>query len=149
MSDNLNLIIIDDDPDICELLLSIIKRFYVWGDVISFSNTKDALTFCKKMEAGVAIFVIDVFIKNETAFEFLDKIAAKFPMCYEDTVIITGNASDDVVNMCIASDINYLIEKPIKPYTLQLTIRAIVGKYIKFAKRLLSNPVLAESIAGL
>jgi len=126
-----------------------IKRFYLWGDVLSFSDVDEAFFYCKNMKAGVAIFVIDVFIGKETAFGFLDMISEKFPMCYEDTIIITGNASDDVVNMCIASDINYLIEKPIKPYALQLTIRAIVGKYIKFAKKLLANPALAESIAAL
>jgi len=77
---------------------------------------------------------------DETGFGFLDAIADKFTMAYEDTIIITGNASTDVVNMCIASNITYLIEKPIRAYTLQLSIRAIVAKYIRFAKRLLADP---------
>ena len=94
----------------------------------------------------MAIFVLDVFMGDRTGFNFLDTVSEKFPMAYEDTVIITGNASDDVVNICIASDITYLLEKPIRAFALQLAIRAIVAKYIKFAKKLLQDPALAESI---
>jgi hypothetical protein len=67
----------------------------------------------------------------------------------EDTVIITGNASDDIVNMCIASNINYLIEKPMKAYTLKLAVRAIVGKYLRFAKRLLSDSDYVKLVAKI
>jgi hypothetical protein len=49
--------------------------------------------------------------------------------------------------MCVASDITYLLEKPIKPYALQFAVRAIVAKYIRFAKRLLVDPLFAESVA--
>ena len=96
---------------------------------------------------GVAIFVLDVYLKDKTGFSFLDTIEDKFPMAHEDTILITGKASDEVVNACLASDISYLLEKPVKPYALQLAIRAIVAKYIKFAKRLLLDTSLAESVS--
>jgi hypothetical protein len=51
--------------------------------------------------------------------------------------------------MCVASDVNHLLEKPVKPYALQLAVRAITSKYLDFAKRLLRDPSLAESIARL
>ena len=149
MSDNLDVIIVDDDQDVCDIISDNIERFYTWGDVLAFTSADEAISYCRNMKAGVAVFVLDVFMDNETGFGFLDKIADKFPMAYEDTIIITGNASDDVVNMCIASDINFLIEKPIRPYTLQLAVRAILAKYIRFAKKLLKDPALAESIADL
>lgn len=38
MPEGLDVIIIDDDPDVCEVLTEIVKRFYTWGDVISFSD---------------------------------------------------------------------------------------------------------------
>jgi response regulator of citrate/malate metabolism len=148
MSDKLDVIIVDDDPAVCGVVREIVERFYTWGDVIAFTDSDKAISYCTNMKAGVAIFVLDVFMGQETGFGFLDEIIDKFPMAYEDTIIMTGNASDDVVNMCVASDITYLIEKPIKAYTLQLAIRAIVAKYLRFAKRLLQDPTLAESIAG-
>ena len=48
--------------------------------------------------------------------------------------------------MCVAANITYLLEKPVKAYALQLAVRAIVNKYINFAKRLLEDPDLAGDI---
>ena len=147
MSDGLDVIIVDDDPAVCKLILKIIKKFYTWGEVLAFSDIAEATSYCLSQETGVAIFVLDVFMGDKTGFGFLDTIVGKFPMAHEDTVIITGNASDDVVDMCVASDITYLLEKPIRAYALQLAIRAIVSKYINLAKRLSQDPAFAESVA--
>jgi DNA-binding NtrC family response regulator len=149
MSDGLDVIIVDDEQSVCEVTTEIIKKFYTWGDVVSFTDYHEALTYCRKKKAGVAIFVLDVFMGRETGFGFLDAIADKFPMAYEDTIIMTGKASDDVVNMCIASNITYLVEKPMRPYTLQMAVRAIVAKYIRFAKKLMEDPGLAETVARI
>lgn len=149
MSEGLDVIVVDDDPGVCRVITETIERFYTWGEVIAFTDTDQAISYCQNRETGVAIFVLDVFMGEKTAFIFLDAIADKFPMAAEDTIIITGNASDDVVNMCVASDITCLLEKPIRSYALQLAVRAIVAKYIKFAKKLLKDPVLAQSVASI
>lgn len=146
MADGLDVIIVDDDPSVCKVISEIIKEFYAWGDVAAFTDINEALSYCESKETGVAIFVLDVFMGDRTGFSFLDTVAEKFPMAYEDSIIITGNASDDVVNMCVASDITYLLEKPVRAYALQLAVRAIVAKYIRFAKKLLEDPVFAESV---
>jgi DNA-binding NtrC family response regulator len=146
MSDGLNVIIVDDSKEVCQLVFETIKRFYTWGEVISFTDVEEAIVYCKSQRTGVSIFVVDVFLNEYTGFQFLDAIASKYPMVYEDAIMMSGNASDDVVNMCVASNITYLLEKPVKAYALQLAVRAIVNKYINFAKRLLDNPDLAEDI---
>jgi CheY-like chemotaxis protein len=147
MAEGLNVIIVDDDPVTCELLSEKIERFYTWGKVITFTDPIEAVYYCQSQETGVAIFVLDVFLEHTTGFNFLDAIVNKFPMAHQDTIIITGNASDDVVNMCVASDITYLLEKPIRPHALQFAIRAIVTKYMRFAKKLLMDPLFAENVA--
>ena len=147
MSDGLDVIIVDDDPAVCQVITEIIKRFYTWGEVYAFTDGDEAISHCQRRDTGVAIFILDVFMGDKTGFIFLDAIVDKFPMAYEDTIIITGNANDDVVNMCVASDITYLLEKPIRAYALQLAVRAIVSKYIKFAKKLLHDPNLAANVA--
>jgi response regulator of citrate/malate metabolism len=149
MSDGLNVIIIDDEPTVCEIIFKIIKGFYTWGEVLAFTDIEEARSYCNSQEIGVAIFILDVFLGDGTGFMFLDSVSDKFPMANEDTIIITGNASEDVVNMCVASEITHLLEKPIRPYALQLSIMSIVTKYIKFAKRILNDPVLAENVANL
>lgn len=147
MSDELDVIIVDDDPNVCEVLTEIIKSFYTWGDVISFTDVDKAISYCLSREVGVGIFVIDVFLGGKSGFCFLDSIKAKFPAAHEDSIIITGSASDDVVNMCISSDVNHLLEKPIKRYALQLSVRSIVMKYLTFARRLLRDPSFAANVS--
>jgi response regulator of citrate/malate metabolism len=149
MSDSLDVIIVDDEPTVCSVIAEIIRTFYTWGDVVPFTDADAAIAYCRQKNTGIAIFILDVFMGNETGFGFLDAISDKFPLAYEDTIIITGNASADIVDMCIASDITYLIEKPIRTFTLQLAIQALVGKYIRFAKRLIEDPILAQTIADL
>lgn len=147
MSDGLDVIILDDDPAVCEILEGILRRFYTWGSVLPFTRMDEAVQYCETQQAGVAVFVLDVYIGEMNCFGFLDAVADRFPMAYEDSVLITGNASDDVVNMCVASDITHLLEKPVRAFALQLAVRSIVNKYVRFAKRLLQDPVLAESVA--
>jgi DNA-binding NtrC family response regulator len=149
MSDNLDVIVLDDDPQMCSLLTEMLKRFYAWGDIHSFIDVREALSFCRHKKMGVAIFILDVYLGKESAFDFLDQIGDKFAWAAEDAVIIAGNASDDIVNMCIASNVTYLLEKPIKSYTLQFAVRAIVGKYIRFARRLLHDPDYAKRVAEI
>ena len=149
MPDGLDVIIVDDDPTVCELVSTIVKRFYTWGDVISFSDSNEAIKFCLERDIGVAIFIVDVFLGGVSGFFFLDSIEEKFPTAHSDAIIITGNASDDIVNMCIASDVNHLLEKPLKPYALQLAVRAIAEKYLKFAKKLIQDPDFAKNVSDI
>lgn len=149
MPDGLDVIIVDDDPTVCELVSTIVKRFYTWGDVITFSDSNKAIEFCLERDIGVAIFIVDVFLGGVSGFFFLDSIEEKFPTAHSDAIIITGNASDDIVNMCIASDVNHLLEKPLKPYALQLAVRAIAEKYLKFAKKLFQDPDFAKNVSDI
>jgi response regulator of citrate/malate metabolism len=143
MSEGLDVIILDDDSSVCGLIFQIINRFYVWGDIFNFTNVDEAIVYCLNRETGIAIFIIDVFLGEKSGFYFIDAIANKFTSAYEDTIIITGRASDDVVNMCLSADIHYLLEKPIRPYDLQLAVRAIMTKYSKLAGKLLQDPLFA------
>jgi CheY-like chemotaxis protein len=149
MPDGLDVIVIDDDPGICEIVSELIENFYTWGKVYNFSDPDQAISFCLERDIGVAIFVVDVFLGGLSGFYFLDAIEGRYPTAHEDTIIISGNASDDVVNMCLASNVNYLLEKPVKPYALQLAVRAITAKYLDFAKKLLQDSDFAEHVARL
>ena len=148
MASGLDVIIVDDDQDVCQTLSALISRFYTWGDVIEFTDVDKAMEYCLNRDVGIAIFVVDVYLGGKSGFFFLDAIEEKFTSVYEDTIIITGNASDDIVDMCVASNVSHLLEKPIKPFALQLAIRAIIEKYLNFSKRLLQDPAYAESVAN-
>ena len=147
MSEGLDVIIVDDNKNLCTVIAETIKKFYVWGDVIPFTKADEALLYCLKRESSIAIFILDVFLGDQTGFAFLDTIKEKFTSAPEDTIMMTGNASEDVVNMCVASDVTHLLEKPVKPYELQLSVRAVVAKYMKFAKKVLHDPDFASLVA--
>ena len=149
MSGGLDLIILDDDSSVCNIISDIVKSFYTWGDVISFVDVDEALSYCQGCDIGVGIFIIDVFLGGQSGFDFIKKIEEKFPSIYEDAIIITGNADDEMVNKCISSNVNYLLEKPIMPYALQLAVRSIAMKYMTFAKRLLRDPVFAADVSKI
>ncbi len=149
MSDGLDVIIVDDDPAVCQLVTDMVKSFYSWGQVRSFTQSDEAILYCLSCKYGVAIFIVDVFLGGKSGFSFLDAVEERFPSAHKDAIVVTGNASDDVVNMCMASNVNHLLEKPLRPYALQFAVRAIAEKYVSFAKRLLEDQDFARSIAGL
>jgi DNA-binding NtrC family response regulator len=149
MSDGLDVIVLDDDPGISQVLKELIETFYTWGNVIAFYDAEKAIAWCLERDVGLSIFVVDVFLKGMSGFFFLDSIESKFPAAHEDAIIISGKANEDIVDMCLASNVTYLLEKPLKPYALQLAVRAITAKYLRFAKKLLRDPSLAKSIARL
>ena len=147
MADGLDVIIVDDDPGVCDVITETVRRFYVWGEVIAFTDVEAAIAYCLDREVGVAIFIVDIHLGGMSGFYFLDAVSERFPTAHADTIIITGHASDDVVNMCLASEVNHLLEKPIRPFALQLAVRAITAKYLAFAKKLLQDPVFAGKVA--
>jgi len=149
MADGLDVIVLDDDPGISRVLKELIESFYSWGKVIAFSDAEKAIQWCLDREVGLGIFVVDVFLNGMSGFFFLETIESKFPSAYQDAIVISGKASDDIVDMCLASNVTYLLEKPVKPYALQLAVRAVTSKYLDFAKKLLRDPALARSISRL
>lgn len=149
MSDGLDVIIVDDDPAVCQVVADTVKSFYLWGHVRPFTNVDEAILYCLSSKVGVAIFIVDVFLGGKSGFSFLEAIGERFPAAHKDAIVVTGNASEDVVNMCMAANVNYLLEKPIRPFALQFAVRAITEKYISFAKLLLENQEFASSVARL
>lgn len=149
MSNGLDVIVVDDNPVVCESIADIITRFYSWGEVFVFSDDEDAALYCMNRSAGIAIFVVDVFLKDKSGFLFLDAISKKYQSAYEDAIMITGHCNDDIVDMCVAAGINHLLEKPIRAYVLQLAVRSIASKYRVFANRLLTDKVFLQECTKL
>ena len=64
-------------------------------------------------------------------------------------IIISGEASDRVVNLCLESGVNYLLEKPIRRYALELAIRSIATKYLRFAETIQTDPEFARWVQAV
>jgi len=140
----LDVIIVDDDPAVCEMVTAMVKTFYAFGQVHGFNRADEATAFCLSQRYGIAIFIVDVFLGGKSGFAFLDGLADRYRSIYEDTIIITGDASAEVVNLCLEADVNYLLEKPVRRYALELAVRSIATKYIRFAETLQKDPEFAR-----
>ena len=149
MGQGLDVIILDDDEHSCDVVQKLVQSFYTWGQVHAFTDFLEARTYCFNRESGLAVFVLDVFLGEQTAFDFIEAIKVHYPLAAEDTVIITGQADEDIVDMCMAQGINHLLEKPVRRFAFQFAIRAIAGKYLRFAKQLMQDPDLATAVEGL
>ncbi|MGD9124703.1 MAG: response regulator [Desulfarculaceae bacterium] len=145
----LTVVILDDDPMVCEVMAQTVTDFYPWGEVYAFTDFAAARDFCLGNPSGLAIFLLDVFLGDHTAFDFIEAVKDKYPLAPEDTVIVTGHASNDVVDMCMAAGVNYLLEKPVRPYALQMAVRAIASKYLRFAVELRKDPGFALDVERL
>jgi len=146
MVSGLDVVVLDDDPQVCELLAHMVRGFHTEGEVYAFTDYLEARTFCFNRSSTVAIFLLDAYLGPYTAFDFIQALAVHYPMAAEDTVIITGRASDDVVERCMELGINHLLEKPIRHYALKLAIRSIAGKYLRFAPRLSKDQSFARQV---
>lgn len=80
MSKELDVIIVDDDPSICKVISNIIKSFYMWGEVISFTDIDEAIAYCMGRDMGVAVFVLDIYLGEKSGFTFLTKLWKGFPL---------------------------------------------------------------------
>jgi response regulator of citrate/malate metabolism len=149
MNRGLDVVILEDDPAVLGVLTAQVGRFYRHGEVRPFGDFLEARTFCFGRDSSLAIFVLDAFLGQYTAFDFLEAVAVHYPLAAEDTLVVTGRASDELVNRCMAAGVNHLLEKPIKPYALQFAIRAIASKYLRFAKQITGDAELARQVKDL
>ena len=45
MADGLDVIIVDDDPSVCQLITDTVKAFYTWGEVHAFTDADKAIAY--------------------------------------------------------------------------------------------------------
>ena len=108
MSNGLDTIVVDEDPQICDQVSDVVKSFYTWGEVHPFSDYDQALEFSLNRDVGLGIFVLSSLFVGRIGFDFLDSLEPKFPLIYEDSIVTADYASDDLVNMCLAVGIEHI-----------------------------------------
>ena len=142
-------IILDDEQQVCDMLEKLFQGFYSWGEVHAFTDYDEAVKYCKQKHGNLAVFVLDVFLENHTAFDFLEEIKDQYPMAADDSIIITGRADHEVAEKCMQARVTHLLEKPVRTYAIQFAVMSIIGKYQRFAPRLLNDPEFAASLVPL
>jgi DNA-binding NarL/FixJ family response regulator len=145
----LDIIIVDNSKSICEAIARMANRFYTYGGIHSFTNPDEALSYCMSRKYGIAVFIVDVFLGGRTGFAFLDELSERYQSIYQDSIITADNATGDLVDMCTKSEVYHLLEKPIGKYSLELAIRSIAMKYIRFAEAMQNDPEFAKWVNSI
>ncbi len=146
---SLDVVILDDNQVVAEMLQEMVKRFYTWGQVHAFTSLNRARSFCLEREARVAIFILDVYLENGTGLGFIESLAQEYPLAAEDTVIVAGMATEEIVERCLDLGITHLLEKPVNPFGLELAVRSVVAKYTNFLDILSKDPDLEEMVKNI
>lgn len=121
MSDKLKILIVDDDPEICQLLQAYLaKQEY---DVITRLNGKDILHVIEEHE--VDLVVLDVMLPGEDGLSLCQKIRKKSPVMII-MLSAMGEDSDRIVGIELGAD-DYL-PKPFNPRELLARIKSLVRR---------------------
>ena len=123
MEKKLSILLVDDEAIVGNRLKPALTK--IGYDVEAFEDPKDAMLRLDEKEFDIVI--TDIMMSEVNGIQLLEFVQSKNERT--KVIMITGYASEDVVNRCVASDVHHLLEKPIEPYALQLALRAIVAKY--------------------
>ena len=145
----LDVIILDHNRVVAEMLRQMVERFYSWGRVHAVTTLSEARRFCLERDSRVAIFILDVYLENETGLSFVESLVSEYPLAAEDTVAVAGVANDEIVEKCLELGISHLLEKPVSRHGLELAVRSVVAKYTNLLKILSEDPDLEELVKGI
>ena len=132
MHDGLDVIIVDDDPGVCQVISEIIKSFYVWGDVFTFTDVDDASdgteALEKLREKRYGLVISDWNMEPMTGYELLKEVRADEELNRTPFIMITAESNtENVIAAKKAGVSNYIVE-PSNAGTLKAKIAAVFGE---------------------
>lgn len=127
---NLRVLVVDDSPDIAELLAEHLDRMG-FGDIDTVDNGLEAYNLCVKQCADgkkYDIVVSDFKMPKMTGLELLRKIRNNALLEETPFVIITGFAEEPLVKESMSLQLNDFITKPFQPETIEKKFTKIAGR---------------------
>jgi putative nucleotidyltransferase with HDIG domain len=111
------ILVIDDDPQICEICLESLSRDgYSVTTVNNGAEAQEAL-----LESAFPIVLCDVLLPDTNGLELLESIKSRFPDTF--VIITTGHASIDLAKEAIRQGAYDFISKPFSMGELRDTVR--------------------------
>lgn len=131
---NANILIIDDEKDICESLSAILRDE---GHTVSTAESYDE----KQNLDNIDIVFQDVWLKEQNGLEILHQIKEKNPSVF--VVMISGHGSIDMAVEAVKKDAFDFLEKPLSIERIMQTIQNIL-QYKEMRKTLIASKNLAR-----
>ena len=118
MADRLRILVVEDDPDLLELMLIRLER--AGHRAAGVGTGAAALQHCTG-PAPPDLLLLDVGLPDLDGFELLAAVRAAARDAAPKAIFVTGRAGDEVEHRCRAMGAGYLV----KPFGTETLIRAI------------------------
>lgn len=130
------ILIVDDDPLICETIQKGLKRNF-YSTYIANSG-KDAIDILNNNK--IDIILLDIFIPDISGINLMKQVKQKWGQI--EVIIITGNSSQEIAIQALRQGAIDYLEKPINYEELNTTIGRAVEKIIEKSKLQYSYSIL-------
>lgn len=115
------LLVVDDDPDICQLLKVVLEAYHFTVDIAT--NGQEALEHVRA-EVPDGIF-LDLRMPVMDGWAALDVLQREYPAVI--VIVITASRTGDVVRHVRARGAQGCVLKPFDPHELRATLRDAFG----------------------
>ena len=145
------ILMIDDDPEFVDATSNLLDaKGY---EVVSAPNGKEGLEKAQKNKPNLILLDVMMTTKSE-GFDVAREMHKDKSLRNTPVIMITGVRKEMNLPFGFEPDETWLpvervLEKPVKPYALQLAVRAIAEKYLNFAKKLFQDPDFARSVSSI
>ncbi len=120
MNTNKNILVIDDEPFICDIFSLLLSNN---GYDVQISNSNDkAREFLKKNNFD--LILLDVYMKGTSFFDFV--IEMKTSLEYQHIPMIAVTALPKEIPLKVKPYLVDIIEKPFVPDTLMATVQSVL-----------------------
>ncbi|WP_128547793.1 response regulator [Larkinella soli] len=126
MEKNKEILLIDDDPEECELLLLILKSQWPDYELLCLETSQQVWDFLEKAKLLPALILMDVNLQGETSLELLGRMKADPRFKKVPVLVLTGSDNQRYVELFLQAGANAYLHKPaqLKEYkTLLMAIR--------------------------
>ncbi|MCZ6634367.1 MAG: response regulator [bacterium] len=116
-----NILIIDDEPDICEILQTFLEEN---GYTVQIATSSESVLEDVK-QAPPDLILLDVVMPGKSGFDLLPHLKTIAPNTF--IVVITGVNDYRIADLFYESGINGFLTKPIRLDNLRLTINRLLA----------------------
>jgi response regulator RpfG family c-di-GMP phosphodiesterase len=145
----IKLLVIDGQEQNCELLEQMLKSFCNLANIKTFMDPDKAKAYCLNHQEKIFIIIVNVYLGGSTAFSFINELLPTIPTVNQDTIILTGADTPDILQSCREWGVHHVLVKPFEIHQLELAVRSIVSKYTAFAPMILRDDALMSKVSGL
>ncbi len=138
------LLLIDDDPEILDLLTDIFEKDF---RIVRAMNGEDGLTEAVNKEFD--LIICDLAMPKMDGLTFLRNVKMNSTISHVPVIILTGRNSETQKILCLQNNADDFIDKPFSHDLLKWRVKNIIKNRSnlksKFTKTLSINPVIQET----